>query len=354
MIKVNLRKKGLIGISLALALCIAGVGAYNLKAAERVDTEKNVTITANVVDDNSVFATSYKGDVVINLYKIAALNEAGTLQKVDGYEGVNLSVLPTEVTDKDATVQEITEGIVNPAMNSRSANPDGTITIKRGANEKSGTASFGAGAGLYLFVPEMTVDERYSYYFTPYVILAPGSDYISLGNGSDKWNYEVNFNLKVSEEPRYGRLKISKKLDTYNVSLGDVSFVYEVKAVLDGETVKNNVYALTLTKEDFTETNTVERIIDDIFPATATVTVTEKYTGASYDAVQGDVVETVEIIADDIIMEDLETAEERIATAYFENEFNGKNIIGGIAAENLFVEDGNGGYEWVNPNPEVR
>ena len=354
MIKVNLRKKGLIGISLALALCITGVGAYNLKAAERVDTEKTVTITANVVEDNSVFATSYEGDVVINLYKIATLNQTGTLEKIAGYESVDLSVLPTEVTDKDATVQEITDGIVTKAMNSRSETPDGTIIIKRGKGEKSKTASFEAGAGLYLFVPEMAADEKCFYQFTPYVILAPGSEYISEGQGLDKWNYDVSFNLKASEEPRFGRLKISKKLETYNVSLGDVSFVYEVKAVLDGKTVKNNVYALTLTKEDFTESNTVERILDDEFPATATVTVTEKYTGASYDAVGGDVVETVEIIADNIITEDLEPGEEKIATAYFDNEFNGKNIIGGIAAENLFVEDGNGGYEWVNLNPEDR
>ena len=56
MIKLNFRKKGLMGICLALALCIAGVGAQCLRAAERVDLTKPVNITAEVdTADGSVF-----------------------------------------------------------------------------------------------------------------------------------------------------------------------------------------------------------------------------------------------------------------------------------------------------------
>ena len=42
-----------------------------------------------------------------------------------------------------------------------------------------------------------------------------------------------------------------------------------------------------------------------------------------------------------------EPVEQEIATAAFENKYNGNQLIGGIAAENLFVEV-DGEYVWIN------
>ena len=313
---------------MALALCIAGIGAYSLKAAERVDTEKTVTITAKVVEDGSGFATNYKGDVVINLYKIATMDEGGALSKMAGYDDVDLSVLPSEVTDKDATVMDINNNIVYPALNSIGEEdiPDAVITIKRGEGEKSGTTSIEAGAGLYLFVPQNVSDPRYFYYFTPYVILAPGSEYITPsdpemnpGQGSDKWNYDVSFNLKCGEERRYGRLIIRKVLDNYNRDLGIASFVYKIKAKLEeGTVVFDDVMTL-----DFDDAGAKEFSID--LPSTAIVTIKEENKGASYKVVGTD---TKEITVVDSEIEQL---------VEFENEYDDDKLIsGGISAVNTY------------------
>ena len=101
MIKVNFRKKGLIGICLVAAICVMGVGAHSLRAAGRVDTTANVKITAAVASsDTSIFAQNYKGEVGVKLYKLASLNEAGTLIPQSGYESLDLDALPKEITEQ--------------------------------------------------------------------------------------------------------------------------------------------------------------------------------------------------------------------------------------------------------------
>ncbi len=338
MIKLNLRKKGLMGICLALALCIVGVGAQCLKAAERVDLSKPVKITAEVDNaDGSTFATKYQGTVTIKLYKVAKMSETGDLTLAEGFEnsGVNLAVLGNK-----PTVDTIKSEIVSKAVTaSANATEVKTLTINRGEGESRAIAPLSE-AGLYLYVPEDATDDRYLYEFTPYVILAPESTYITTGEGSDEWNYNVTFKLKASDTPRIGKLKIVKTLKNYNVNLGDASFVYEVKAVLDGKEVINNVYKLDFTAQEFANSHTAERLLDVEFPATAVVTVKETYSGASYKPVDGkDTVTDITIVAD-------ETKE-----AAFENESNGNLIVGGIAAENVFVDDEDGNPVWQDNSP---
>ena len=317
-----------------------GVGAHSLRAAGRVNTTANVKITAAVASsDTSIFAQDYKGEVVVKLYKLASLNEAGTLIPQTGYESLDLDALPKEITD--TSVQDIKTNIVEPAMELIGDEADATITFNKN-DESSGFANISSGAGLYLYVPQDAEDNKYRYEFTPYIIFAPTSEYITTGQGSDQWTYDVSFNLKSSEIPLTGKLKIVKTLDSINVSLGDVSCVYKVKAVVDEKTVLDNVYTIDFTAEEFAESNTAERILPEDIPATAVVTITEEYPGASYKLVDTDEkTKTRTIVAGETVDVD------------YENTYNDKLIIGGIAAENHFVEDENGEISWVAPEEEA-
>lgn len=308
-----------------MVIGVLGVHSY---AAGRVDTEATVKITAEVSsEDKSIFAEEYEGEVQIDLYKIATMDETGkpTLTAEFANSGIDLTIL-----NKVPTVDEVKTEVVAKALETAK---NLTATESFTLDKKEQTSAFvniEKGAGLYLYVPQKAQDARYSFTFMPYVIFAPTSDLMMFGQGTDEWKYESVFELKSTAEERYGSLDIVKLLDSYNTGLGTASFGYEVVGKIDNETVFNNVYTI-----DFNSAKTDHKLVEKI-PATATVTVTEIYTGASYEAV-GENVATADIEAD-------KTAEVR-----FENKYDGQNIIGGISTVNTFLDKEDGIY-WKDPS----
>jgi len=345
--KLVFKNKNLIAISMAAVLVFAGALAYQSHAASRVDLSQTVTITAQVAsDDTSVFASSYEGLVDVDLYKIASLDEAGKPVLADSFSnsGIDLGIL-----NNNPRVDDIKTGIVEKAYLARPETPTATITFDK-SQALSGSVQIANGAGIYLYVPRQAQDTRYTYTFTYYIISAPTSTYVQTGQGSDDWNYNATFNLKSVEERRSGYLEIRKTLDTFNESLGTASFVYTVEATIDGEPVYSNVFALNF---DGAGTMSVEPVE---LPSDAVVTVTETYSGASYSQVnqgiweQVQAQETSEIIADyspgNIVVGDSTI---RIS---FENNYNGKQIIGSIGVINRY-EKTEDGFEWVGNNLEL-
>ncbi len=322
------KKKALIGILMAALLVIAGSGIYKANAAARVDTSATVTIVAGISDtDTSVFATKYKGTVKIKLYKIADMDETGKLNIVEGFKdaGIDLSVL-----ENNPTTDDIIASIVAPAKAAAPENTNLIITLDRSAGAQVEPINIPAGAGLYLYVPEDITDTRYKYTFISYVVMAPTSELITTGTGSDAWVDTVRFNLKATEQERFGNLEIKKKLDSFNVSLGTASFVYRVTIKDGNETVSENVYSL-----DFDSATTKTKLLENI-PAGYTVIVKEEYTGASYSLV-GDATATKTIEG------------EKTVTAEFENTYDNRLITGGVSAENNF-ENEDGTIYWVKPD----
>jgi hypothetical protein len=322
------KKKALIGILMAALLVIAGSGIYKANAAARVDTSATVTIVAGISDtDTSVFATKYKGKVKIKLYKIADMDETGKLNIAEEFKdaGIDLSVLET-----NPTPDAIKTSIVAPAKAVAPENTDLVITLDRSAGAQVEPINIPAGAGLYLYVPEDITDTRYKYTFISYVVMAPTSELITTGTGSDAWVDTVRFNLKATEQERFGNLEIKKKLDSFNVSLGTASFVYRVTIKDGNETVSENVYSL-----DFDSATTKTKLLENI-PAGYTVIVKEEYTGASYSLV-GDATATKTIEG------------EKTVTAEFENTYDNRLITGGVSAENNF-ENEDGTIYWVKPD----
>ena len=316
MIKVNFRKRVLIGISLALALCIVGIGAHSIRAASAVKTDDNVKITAEV-DSTSELATKYKGIIVVKLYKLADMDASGSVTELkDDFKnaGINLSVLKEK-----PTVATVEDSIVKKAMAVvDGATPVATLSIDRSTSQGSAVATIPNGAGLYLYVPTAE-DERYTYEFTNYVLFAPSSDFVMTGEGSDEWKYDVTFGLKSKQIRKYGKLKIIKQLDDYNKDLGKASFIYKIKAQLEeGTVVFDDVRTIEFNNAG---TNFVEVNI----PSTATVTVEETYPGASYELVSEQSFGNIYIAAG-------ETKE-----VQFENKYDEEKLIsGGISAVNTF------------------
>lgn len=331
-----------------------GVGAHSLKAASRVDTTKTVTITAKIdSSDGSKFASEYKGIVDIKLYKIATLDETGAVTLTEEFKnsGVDLGVL-----NNNPTVDDIKDKIVDKAALAAESISDEdkvwTITLDRGNQQQSSSTSIEDGAGLYLYLPQPASDDRYTYKFTPYVIFAPNSEYIASGQGSDEWNYDVSFNLKSSEERKYGDLTIKKKLDNYNEDLGVASFVYKIKAQLEeGTVVFDDVRTL-----DFTSAG--ENEITITIPTTAKVTVEEVNKGASYKVVgvnwkyieDNEESEVHEAVGADKV-ENVEISAEKPLIVEFENEYDDTKLIsGGISAVNTY-EKLDGEYVHVDNTP---
>ncbi|WP_028242528.1 hypothetical protein [Pseudobutyrivibrio ruminis] len=329
---VSKRKKGLIGLSVAVAVLVMFVGIQGL-AAGRVDLDKDVTITAKIdTNDNSLFVQKYKGNVEVKVFKLATMDAFGNLTVTSDFAGAGLDL---SVLGNEPTVDDIKAGIVDNAVATAKNITDSakykTITIDRAIGKTSGYTKIQKGAGLYLYMPEDVTDDEYVYSFTPYVIMAPSSERIVTGQGSDEWKYDVSFNLKSSEERRFGTLKLTKTLDKYNESLGFVSFVYKIKATLsDGTVVFDDLRTI-----DFSAPGTKEVEVE--IPATAIVTVEEVYTGGSYQAVEGTNTkyENIKIVVDE---------EKEVK---FENTYDGNLITGNMSAVNTYEKvDG----EYVHTN----
>ena len=330
---ISIIKRNLI-VALVAVMTVTSIGVYKVGAAGRVELDKTVTVTAKVSsNDTSTFANKFKGTVEIDLYKIASLDETGKATLLEAYanSGIDLSVL-----DNNPSVDTVKSKIVTPALAAvQDREADAVITFDRSDESKvSNSASVGieGGAGIYLYNPKDVSDGRYMYSFLSYILYAPTSDYIQAGVGDDTWNYESIFVLKAEETELFGKLEIVKTLDTFNTSLGKASFVYKVNAIRDEEVVFDNVYSI-----DFNSSGTRSRVIEDI-PADSIVTVTEVYTGASYQ-IMGDIAKDTPVFANET------------STVNFENDYDGRLISGGVSAENVFEEE-DGIIYWLDSNGE--
>ena len=191
-------------------------------------------------------------------------------------------------------------------------------------------------AGMYLVVPEETYNKDYSYLyqFTPYLTALPGNDYYKTGD--DTWLYDTTIGLKVEREMQYGKLTINKKLLGYNALAGEGYFVFQIEGEKDG--VKySNVASITMTASGDASV-TVSGI-----PVGMQVTVTEVYSGGSYEAAGNTAAETT-VIADQA---------GGGAGVSFENEYNDKLIPGTGVLNQFTAPEDNGDWGWAPDDSSV-
>lgn len=302
--------------ALALMLAVPAMTYQSIQAATGIETDKSCSVEIQVDGD---FAELKTLDIAVNFYKVADVEETGAYTALDGFQDLGLDKVNSETT---AQKWEEIAGQAADLIRVQNANPTETAVIEEGTGMVRDLDT-----GMYLVEAQQVQSSEYTYSFTPYLVSLPNNYYSS--SGDDTWVYDVTAGLKPEQELRYGSIQINKTLDVYNATLGGASFIFSVEAVKDGETVYSDVVSLVF---DGPGTKSVE--VGNI-PAGAQVTVTEVYSGSSYQIV-GDNVEIAAITAD--------TA----AQVSFANTYDGQNN-GGSSVLNHFTyttesqsEDGSG------------
>lgn len=299
--------------ALALMLAVPAV-MYTAQAATGIETDKECSVNFQL---DGTFQELETLEIPVNFYQVAQVDETGTYEELEGFESLDLGTVDDKTTAQE---WEAKAAQAMELIQQENVKPTETTTVDEGAE--------GLSTGMYLVEAQQVQSPEYTYSFTPYLLALP-NNYYSESNPDDSWVYDVVTGLKPEQELRYGSIQINKTLDVYNATLGGASFIFSVEAVKDGETIYSDVVSLVF---DGPGTKSVE--VGNI-PAGAQVTVTEVYSGSSYQIV-GDNVEIAAITAD--------TA----AQVSFANTYDGQNN-GGSSVLNHFTyttesqsEDGSG------------
>ena len=338
---MEMKKRIIKGCAWALALLTA-VSVLALKqdaayGATGVDANKERSLSfslARNVGGEGIPEEDLKQDITIRYYKVAEMNVptgtySGKLQgnwaalktvkykvveradkkgfdvKVDGVDKDYGACKEEEQTAdlEDVILDTSEEGRTNAtfawdalakkaAAISENEQEFGHVVLKNTADE-----AFAAEVSLeevppamYLIMAEDVKASNYMYSFKPYLISVPTNGYADGTADSDDWIYDVKVGLKPEQEERYGRLRITKNLSDFNASLGDkASFIFEVRAEKDGDLVYSDVVQLDFTGAGQNTVTIGPEEADGVdvvgkIPAGSTVTVTEVYSGASYEA----------------------------------------------------------------------
>lgn len=261
---------------LALAILISLLAVPKVYGAGGIDTGRACSLSLAM---DGQYPELDNLTVLVKVYRVASVATDGIYTDLEGFEGLDLSAVDSETTaqqwsDLAARAAEIVgAGGMAPTAQ--------TQLQKQPGQEHSTGRIEGLAAGMYLVEAESVESEEYTYNFIPYLAALPGNYYASTGD--DTWVYDVDTALKPEQQPRLGSLVIEKALTDYNTSLGDAAFVFQVEGTVgsgqSARVVYSNVVSLV-----FDGAGEKSLQIDDL-PAGAQVTVTEVYSGASYQAV---------------------------------------------------------------------
>ena len=157
-----------------------------------------------------------------------------------------------------------------------------------------------APCGLYLLTVDPLEDKvaGSSYASNPVLLWVPRAT--GIVNGEYKFDTDVKALIKLQKDAMFGKLVIEKQIDGLDENYPKATFVFSVKATVDGKngekvTILDSVY--TINFDGVLGANTVE--IDGL-PAGAEVTVEEIY-GPGYVLASGSKVQTVVIQGNDTV-----------------------------------------------------
>ncbi len=171
--------------------------------------------------------------------------------------------------------------------------------------------------------------ERYVYTCTPVLVSIPdkedenGDGVVNTADPSP-WIYDRDVYLKLERDYRLGRLEIVKTLESYE-SKSPATFVFRIDASLEDGWTYSDVVGL-----DFSAPGQQRYVVENL-PVGAKVTVTEIYSGATYEL-------TTEASVDTVI------EAENMVQAAFTNTYSRKNRDG-HGVTNGFTYDGEA-WQW--------
>lgn len=272
----RIRQGGAVILALTLAWQTGLVS--HVTAATAVETGQECSVTVELNGSNEELKSL---SIPVKLYRVAEVSESGNYTMLPGYESLKLSEV-----NSNTTAQEWEEKAKEASDLVKELTPEaeGKLTVTGGTGTEDGLTT-----GMYLVEAEEVQSPEYTYTFSPFLLSLPNNYYGS--GGSDDWVYDVTTGLKPDQEERLGDLEIEKTLTSYNTTVGGATFVFSVEAVKEDEVVYSDVVSVA-----FDQAGTRQILVEDI-PAGSEVTVTEVYSGSSYENT-GAASQTVEILAD--------------------------------------------------------
>lgn len=301
-------------IALALALvCLLSLASVpGVLAVNEIETEKSCSVTFSL---DGQYLELEEQAVSVKLYRVAEVSEACEYTPLDRFGTLDVSKV-----GKGASAQELSELALAAAELVKGSEPDVSAEIAAGST--SGVAD-GLATGIYLVDTNPIVTDEYEYNFIPYLVSLPNNYYQTTGD--DAWVYDIDSELKPEQKERYGDLTIEKTFASFNTTLGSATAVFEVKAERNQQIVYNDVLSLV-----FDATGTKTLTIKDL-PAGSEVTVTEVYSGASYQVTSA-AVQTTKVVANG--------ASGDPAKVSFVNDYNDKNNTGSSIVNHFTKNDG--------------
>lgn len=320
--KIKLKKGYIVGV-LALLLIVAALGVPSAYGAGAINTQAECSLTLQVGEGDQFKEELSELTLQASLYRVADISETGAYTVRSAYGGLDLS-----------DIDDTTTAMV---WQEKAETADKIVEDKMLAEDYSVEMTGGIGSqwpiiqGMYLVKVAPVKNDLYEYSFMPFLISVPNNQFYQTGD--DSWIYNVTADIKPEQKPRLGAIEIVKTVSAHNANMGTAMFVFQIDAVdVNGENVYSNVAGISF---DAGGTKSVR--VDGI-PAGSTVTVTEIYSGSSYELAAGAPTQTAVIVAD--------TAQ----SVKFVNTYN-EGLKPGTGTVNHFDKDDtdvqNNGWKWV-------
>lgn len=320
---------------LAVALTFPLLTLPGAKAASAINTGQKCSIEFDISGNSSELLSA---SIPVNLYKVASVDESGNYTGIGAFSKLDLSSVSADNLDAAAATW------AERAAEAKKLLKDDTEPTTTTLTQGRGTAT-GLDTGLYLVDTPKVITPNYTYTFTPYLVSLPTNNYYSGNGASDDWIYDLTkeynsaVGLKPEQHVRYGNLVINKELVDHNATFGNnATFVFQIDITTLDNKKETRIEELTFDAAG-SHSVTIEKI-----PAGSHVTVTEVYSGASYELASAKSQET-DIIANP---EKKSEVEFRPAEVSFINKHNGRTN-GGYGVKNNFKLDENGQYQYTEP-----
>ena len=320
---------------LAVALTFPLLTLPGAKAASAINTGQKCSIEFDISGNSSELLSA---SIPVKLYKVASVDESGNYTGIGAFSKLDLSSVSADNLDAAAATW------AERAAEAKKLLKDDTEPTTTTLTQGRGTAT-GLDTGLYLVDTPKVITPNYTYTFTPYLVSLPTNNYYSGNGASDDWIYDLTkehnsaVGLKPEQHVRYGNLVINKELVDHNATFGNnATFVFQIDITTLDNKKETRIEELTFDAAG-SHSVTIEKI-----PAGSHVTVTEVYSGASYELASAKSQET-DIIANP---EKKSEVEFRPAEVSFINKHNGRTN-GGYGVKNNFKLDENGQYQYTEP-----
>lgn len=320
---------------LAVALTFPLLTLPGAKAANAIDTDAECSIQFDIGGNSSELLSA---SIPVKLYKVASVDESGNYTGIGAFSKLDLSSVSADNLDAAAATW------AERAAEAKKLLKDDTEPTTTTLTQGRGTAT-GLDTGLYLVDTPKVITPNYTYTFTPYLVSLPTNNYYNGNGASDDWIYDLTkehnsaVGLKPEQHVRYGNLVINKELVDHNATFGNnATFVFQIDITTLDNKKETRIEELTFDAAG-SHSVTIEKI-----PAGSHVTVTEVYSGASYELASAKSQET-DIIANP---EKETEVEFKPAEVSFINKHDGRTN-GGYGVKNNFKLDENGQYQYTEP-----